>query len=1226
MDENELTQIENDLLSQEQYEKFHLLGTFQIIYPHGTKEMWENFSKSDLALSLKEVLPQRPIKTFFIICRRHPELTPFFLDYFDHAKQNRIESKDYIYFLMHRVEYIPVQWIVFHVTNLPDLRYASHLVSSTFSGSLRHNPKCIEKLYMNNHFWREFIKNRPKLTFENTSSSWKKLLSLRSAIGEIINFRLPIKLMEFTRLDKKEYVKSLFAKTVTASELRKTLKSTIIPFCEAHSIEISPIVVSVVPRKDWMVQEKLTFITEFVKSNKDKKKSLETMTVFSEQEFDRIKDFAKKNSIDFTPMPKNIVKKKPQTSSGFIMRSNSIGEIPRAQTKLKPRSSYDNFKRSPSIDLSSIDNFDEDGSLSSIANGEPADNPIEYANKLRRLRTMKDIKPIYDLADKFGIVVSYDEMNNNNNLIFGKIQLFDRLLNQTEPNQFDEICSTLQLSNNEVIDIVCGSIDYICYADRIFEKLSKYVNQSTIFIYFQYLQNYARQMVGKDPLPLMLRLYKHGLEVALKYSNGKDLIYYSNLLHFAIKIMEDDAINQLNHFIELINDNFVSLRQSYPSNMQHWVKETFVNYFLSIDYTQLADSVTFITSIPDQETRKDYLKTVFPMIDGFKYSNLQFVLICLNEIDPIYQHDIEILNILHTSFHQNIDYHKLKENPNKVLEDAVNLENVFEIIPLTEFFKLSRDDLLLDLMLHKMKSLKFDDYRPLLSRLQNSTSSSIQPKLLQLMKKFTTNDQIDFLNEMGLIDIRKSKQTMDDLRKLGLNNYFDSIYLNDPEKLLKVFYSQIELHEKLGNRLHIFAKKLATRFDLDLFKIQGCLIKIFLTEDEKQIENENRISKSPSYVQRQIQQNQQTTGKYMEIFNSMPEPQNLQRALFILRNWDHGEAVKWLTNFVNDEKNNWLSRSLAVQCLVTVNDANLPANVIPSDFYFKSILEEIHYTIPKDLTIDFLHEELQNLNKKYKEKIGENSDDEDDDNEDEETKDIKNKLHGISKILMLYITCNKIDKIDFLIEALRILLLLDPQFIYLNILQVFFSVPSSLKNDDVFEIFIAAFSIPIDMILAKKIRWQPSKPQHAAVMRNIFNLLSLTPKPINYLIVNKKKVGWGELAEMLCKVGCNIFAAELGSHLVSIKDRNLVLLHLMNGSHFDDALSNGFDRKKIFDYIVNGHIEQATETLIDSHFVAFTNWLKEQNDNESINKVEATLRAQGRTIEAKRMRERLAKL
>ena len=93
---------------------------------------------------------------------------------------------------MHRVEYVPVQWIVFHSNNLSDLRYASHLVSATFAGSLRHNPKCIQKLHMNNNFWKGFIKTHPRLSFENASSAWKKLLSIRSAIGEIINFRLPI--------------------------------------------------------------------------------------------------------------------------------------------------------------------------------------------------------------------------------------------------------------------------------------------------------------------------------------------------------------------------------------------------------------------------------------------------------------------------------------------------------------------------------------------------------------------------------------------------------------------------------------------------------------------------------------------------------------------------------------------------------------------------------------------------------------------------------------------------------------------------------------------------------------------------------------------------------------------------------------------------------------------------------------------------------------------------
>ncbi|KAK8887920.1 hypothetical protein M9Y10_038979 [Tritrichomonas musculus] len=1233
MDENELTQIENDLLSHEQYYKFHLLGTFQIIHPHGTREMWENFKSCNLALALKTILPQRPIKICFIICRRHPELTHFFLDYFDNAKQNRIEFKDYIYFIMFRVEYIPVQWIVYHITNLSDLRYASHLVTATFSWSLRHNAKCIDKLYMNNLTWREFIKEHQKLTFENASSAWKKLLYLRSAIGEIINFRMPIKLMEFTRLDKKDYVRMLISKTSTASELRKILKTTILPFCDVHSIDIASYIVTIISKKDWNVQDKLSFVAEHVKNAKDKKKALESMTIYSEKELDKLRDFAKKFSINFIPVPKNIVKRKPQSTSGFIMRSSSIGEIPRNPTKLRPGTSLDSFKRSPSIDLSQIDNFDEESSLSSIANGEPYDDPIEYANKLRRLRNMKEIKPIYDLAEKFGIVVSYDEIK----IIWGKRQLFDRLLSQIEPSQFDEICSTLQLSNNEVIDIVCGSVDYVYYADGIYDKLSKYVNQSTIMFYFEYLQNYAHQMITKDPIFLILKVYKYGLEIALKYSPGKDLLFYSIPLHFVNQIIESDCsdADKTNHFMAIINNDLKQMYQIFPQDTSIWEKDQFINNFLSIDPNRLADSIAFIATIEDQKIKKDYLKTVFPSIDGYKYSLLQFILISLNGIDPIYRDDIEILNILHSSLHQTIDYHKLKQNPKGVLESAITVENIFEILPLTEFFKISKDDLLLDLMLHKMKSLKFEDYKPLLNRLQNSSSSSCAPKILQLMKRFSMNDQIELLNALGLFDIRKTKQTMVDLMRLGLGSYFNNIYMRDPEKLLKVLYSKIELHEKLGNRLHIFAKKLSTRFDLDLIEIQGKLIKLFLTEDESQIEKEDDMSKSSSvsnqhqFHQQQQQQQQQTHHvKHADLFELTVEPQNLQRALFILRDWDNQKAISWLDAFVSDKKNTWLSRSLAVQCWITISDAKIPETIKPADFYFNSMLEEIHIPVPSHLSSEYLFEKLQTLNKEYKESVGDddNDDSSDEKNKDPHIKEMKNQLHGIAKTLLGFIICNKVDNIDMICESLRILLIFDPLFIILNIIPLFYAIPSTLRNDEIFEMFVESVSIPIDMIITKKVRWQPNKSQHTSVMRNVLNLLSLTPKPINYLIVNKKKVGWGQLAEMLCKVGCVALAAELGSHLISIKDRNEVLNHLMNGFHFDDALKNGFDRQKIFKFIVNGNIEQATETLIDSHFIAFTNWLKEQNDIESINKVEETLCKQGRTVEAKRMKERLAKL
>jgi len=46
--------------------------------------------------------------------------------------------------------------------------------------------------------------------------------------------------------------------------------------------------------------------------------------------------------------------------------------------------------------------------------------------------------------------------------------------------------------------------------------------------------------------------------------------------------------------------------------------------------------------------------------------------------------------------------------------------------------------------------------------------------------------------------------------------------------------------------------------------------------------------------------------------------------------------------------------------------------------------------------------------------------------------------------------------------------------------------------------------------------------------------------------------------------------------------------------------------------------------MIDEHFAAFVSWLKAQNMTAAIEQVEEALKLQGRTIELKRMKARLA--
>ena len=85
-----------------------------------------------------------------------------------------------------------------------------------------------------------------------------------------------------------------------------------------------------------------------------------------------------------------------------------------------------------------------------------------------------------------------------------------------------------------------------------------------------------------------------------------------------------------------------------------------------------------------------------------------------------------------------------------------------------------------------------------------------------------------------------------------------------------------------------------------------------------------------------------------------------------------------------------------------------------------------------------------------------------------------------------------------------------------------------------------------------------------------------------------------------------------------------ILFTLLSESHFDEVLKFGFDKDLIFQYIVKEAIVPATEVMTDESFVMFGAWLKDHNDEASIEIVRDTLVKQGRTMELKRMNDRLA--
>ncbi|KAH0787043.1 hypothetical protein GPJ56_009041 [Histomonas meleagridis] len=221
----------------------------------------------------------------------------------------------------------------------------------------------------------------------------------------------------------------------------------------------------------------------------------------------------------------------------------------------------------------------------------------------------------------------------------------------------------------------------------------------------------------------------------------------------------------------------------------------------------------------------------------------------------------------------------------------------------------------------------------------------------------------------------------------------------------------------------------------------------------------------------------------------------------------------------------------------------------------------------------------------------------------------------------------KINDKQLLIQITDNLIKYKKKFILQNIDRFFGTFPD-FADDQIFkDLFINVLSLPVNEMLTNPRRSKPFRTQHNIVISIFFNLISSESTcQLDGLRINDQYLKWDEIVDKLCKSGFAQFAAEMGAYIIDIKQRSKVLMTLLKAGHFDEALQFGFDKDSVFSYIVKEAIEQATETMIDEHFVQLTAWLKQHDLTETIEIVKETLAKQGRTMEVKRMTDRLTKI
>lgn len=1159
----EISSIEETIRMSGDKSMMQKFGTFRLIFPHGRQHDWDNFCSRPLAESFEEILPKCAPAIAIIAYRRHPEEIPYFLYFFDRANQFHIPTRLYISVLCHQIAIIPVQWIVQHVTLVSDIRYAIQLVNAAFAEAIQEIPRALRLTRFKRGIWDKYRTYCPSVPDESSTESWKRLIDYRVAMREIIDFKLDIRLIDYLKFDKLEIVKRIISNCGTPNKLRSLLKNQIAPYCQNNAIDISSFLVSIAT-KDWPVAQKLLVVEEYVKSPTALKESLQHMTFSCEQDLEKIREFAVKYNIEYGPTPGAVANVLTQKSAQapLITRSNSIDRLP---IKISSSQSFDQYRRSPSIDLGKMQQFIGDDTFMAFADGEPS-NPKEYASKLYKFRKVQEIKPLYEIATQYHMSVALYDYTT----MFGKRQIFSTLMLNQPIKEFSNICSILQLEPDVVVDIICAGDEYLPDAGELLEHILPYVQRSNGEQFYRFLNRATEDMINhNDPFESVINFYIRGSSYCIDFVNGNYIAHLVQSLRIAELCKSTDGGQK--QFSLLIND-ITRVIDDFPISHIEMTIEEFIKNFNSDDINLFISTITTLATYP-QDLAIKYLNMLLPHIPGTKYARIHFVYILLKELDDDHEREINIITVLFNASGHNIDFHKLMVKPMSTLRDNITLLNVFQLLPLANMLEVSTDDLILHLIIAKMNSSNYEDYQPLISRLQ--IESCLRPLLQHLTQRFSSQDQIQFFTQVGKSDKQHIKEVMFVLMEAALPEFIKEEYLHQPKLLITELYNSLPLQQKKGNKIHSIAKLIAKHYEIDLYEIQEENVRNWLSYPDIDIGvSVGELRRVPSSV-----------------FDEQKGNTNLQKALFILRKWQKERATKWLLDFY-DSTDDFHAKSMAISCLVTVADESLyPADDFDiSDFYFAQYFHEIT--------------DLNELNPEFiKARIALDVDD--------------------PKILLQYFIDHHIEDPDSIITLVKRLLIVSKRFILTEFIHLFNAIPSLTQNEEVWKLFIEVISSPVAEITMKEEHWKPSKSHHFEVISDVLDALSLSPFPIEYIIVNGEELTWGDAANQLCAMGSSALLAEIGSNIVQTKTRNIILANLLVGNHFDDALSWGYDHEVIFEYIVHYNIETATEVILDQHFIMFTLWLKSKGYRDAIIRVENALKNQGRTNELKRMHERL---
>ena len=1186
---------ENCGMEFENDEERVLFGTFSILHPQYFSQTFSEFKSIPLSQRLEKLLEDIPIHLSIILCRRHSDLLVYFLRFFNRSIKATKNPKIYLPFICQWINRIPIQWIVNHIQRILDVRYAYLLVASTFSNQTLIAPNSYQQSEELEKLWQKYRELVPTIPDCTAQEAWKKLVDLRTSIIELRDLKLtvPIPLGEYLKYDKKGFMKNFLLSCPNPSKLIASLKTYAIGYCQSNNINKDDLIIETVVRRDWEVRKKLEILKSFLQDQSKFTEALEQMTFQNEQELNEIKEYAKSRKLAFTTNPNNFIQSLMSPMSNKLARSSSNENISADNVHLSSPSKL--------IKCASLENIDMhsqiySSSVTTLANGTPLE-PSAYAAKLTKYKDMDEIKPIYTLANVYGITVSYENYCD----LETKKALFIDILKENGDLVFDKVVQLLNIDKESLVDLVCSTESFQKQVLTIVPHLYKYFTRTNWMLVINFLISCSQHMKTSD----ICQLWLDTLREAFRYADGIKLVQITNsvaVLKGCLCLQNDEQEN----IVQMLKDsfNFDDVKEYIRSrNLSHYFSliidensllspEQITKALLSDDVEQICLAVQSITLMNSTQNTQ-ILIPLLNEINGKNFSLLMLIYYLLKLNHMNYEKQISILSVLFNSSLEQINFHKLMAKPHDVLLDAVTVDNIYEIISLASLLEVSTDKIILHLMIKKMRSTDFDDYTELISLLREEKSKTVL--LDGLAPRFKYDNLIHFYEGLGEKDkVREIKMQQILLAKEFQEQEKDSFKTN-PSLMICEYYSSTKLQEKFGKHLHEKMKQLADLHDLSISKIREHLVNQWLSEN---------TAVNPSL----------TKSVFVEAKEDLElrdDQANVQRALFILRIWPLNTAVKWLLLFIYQNKS-YRAKAKAYECLFTLADINTIKSI------FKGNIDDL---IEKEKVV-YLCRDLELAKISFTEDMFRKE------NIIKTINELWRQIETPGTAIAIFETMYEfqISNAEMAKNVINSLFEFNKHFLLLKIVD-FIRKLKLQGNEEIKDQFIRLLSVPFQELINKESYIARFKAHHMSVFLDVLDTFSDSPFPITALYINNELTPLEEVIEILSRQGWANLGAEFGSHVPQKQIRENILTNLLENSHFDLAFQFCFNEDDICSIIHKQNLtEDATRMMVDASFIKYTNWLHLNGHTSVLETVQTTLKKQGRVHEIDRMSARLDNL